>query len=80
MLGLLAGVEPLQRFVKCLRLELLAFVLVCNLSDGFDTAFGSNLTDDRYVIGGTPLVDNTATAATIYNVPRTYGIEAAYTW
>ena len=44
------------------------------------SAFGYNLSDDRYVIGGTPLVDNTATAATIYNTPRTYGIEAAYTW
>ncbi|MEZ5571879.1 MAG: TonB-dependent receptor [Halioglobus sp.] len=44
------------------------------------TAFGNNLTDDRYVTGGTPLVDVTSTAGTIYNQPRTYGIEAAYTW
>ncbi len=44
------------------------------------TAFGQNLTDDRYVTGGTPLVDTTATAATTYNMPRTYGLEAAYTW
>lgn len=44
------------------------------------TAFGNNLTDDRYVSGGTPLVDVTSTAGTIYNQPRTYGIEAAYTW
>ena len=44
------------------------------------TAFGNNLTDDRYVTGGTPLVDVTATAGTIYNQPRTYGVEAAYTW
>jgi len=44
------------------------------------TAFGNNLTDDRYVSGGTPLVDVTATAGTVYNPPRTYGIEAAYTW
>lgn len=44
------------------------------------TAFGNNLSDDRYVEGGTPLVDVTATAGTIYNQPRTYGIEAAYTW
>ncbi|CAA0123714.1 Pesticin receptor [Halioglobus japonicus] len=44
------------------------------------TAWGNNLTDDRYVQGGTPLVDNTGTAATTYNLPRTYGLEAAYTW
>ena len=44
------------------------------------TAYGNNLTDDRYVTGGTPLVDVTATAGTIYNLPRTYGVEAAYSW
>lgn len=44
------------------------------------TAYGKNLTDDRYIIGGTPLVDVTETAGTVYNLPRTYGIEAAYTW
>jgi hypothetical protein len=25
-------------------------------------------------------VDVTETAGTIYNLPRTYGVEAAYTW
>lgn len=44
------------------------------------TAFGNNLNDERYVTGGTPLVDVTSTAGTIYNQPRTYGLEAAYTW
>ena len=44
------------------------------------TGFGNNLTDDRYVQGGTPLVDVTSTAGTTYNLPRTYGIEAAYNW
>jgi iron complex outermembrane receptor protein len=44
------------------------------------TAFGNNLNDERYVEGGTPLVDVTATAGTIYNQPRTYGVEASYTW
>lgn len=44
------------------------------------TAYGQNLTDDRYVSGGTPLVDVTSTAGVIYNLPRTYGLEAAYTW
>ncbi|MFT4517784.1 MAG: iron complex outermembrane receptor protein [Halioglobus sp.] len=44
------------------------------------TAYGNNLTDDRYVTGGTPLVGVTQTAGTVYNLPRTYGIEAAYTW
>ena len=44
------------------------------------TAYGNNLTDERYVTGGTPLVDVTSTAGTIYNIPRTYGVEMAYTW
>lgn len=44
------------------------------------TAYGNNLTDDRYISGGTPLVDVTETAGTVYNLPRTYGLEAAYTW
>ncbi len=44
------------------------------------SAFGNNITDERFVVGGTPLVDVTETAGTIYNQPRTYGIEAAYTW
>jgi iron complex outermembrane receptor protein len=44
------------------------------------SAFGDNLTDDRYVTGGTPLVDVTETAGTVYSQPRTYGLEAAYTW
>jgi len=44
------------------------------------SAFGNNITDERYIIGGTPLVDLTETAGTIYNTPRTYGVEAAYTW
>ena len=44
------------------------------------TAYGNNLTDERYVQGGTPLVDVTETAGTIYNIPRMYGVEAAYNW
>lgn len=44
------------------------------------TAYGNNLTDERYISGGTPLVDVTATAGTTYNLPRTYGVEAAYSW
>jgi iron complex outermembrane receptor protein len=44
------------------------------------SAYGNNLTDDRYVTGGTPLVGVTQTAGTVYNLPRTYGVEAAYTW
>lgn len=44
------------------------------------SAYGDNLTDDRFVSGGTPLVDVTETAGTVYNPPRTYGLEAAYTW
>jgi iron complex outermembrane receptor protein len=44
------------------------------------TAYGNNLTDDRYITGGTPLVDVAETAGTVYNLPRTYGVEASYTW
>jgi iron complex outermembrane receptor protein len=42
------------------------------------TAYGNNLTDERFITGGTPLVDVTETAGTIYNAPRMYGVEAAY--
>ena len=42
------------------------------------TAYGNNLTDERFVTGGTPLVDVTETAGTIYNIPRMYGVEFAY--
>ena len=42
------------------------------------TAYGNNLTDERYVIGGTPLVDVTQTAGTINNLPRMYGVEVSY--
>lgn len=44
------------------------------------TAYGNNLTNERYITGGTPIVDLTSTAGTIYNHPRTYGVEASYTW
>ncbi|GHD08052.1 TonB-dependent receptor [Halioglobus japonicus] len=44
------------------------------------TAYGTNLTDERYVIGGVPLVDVLETAGKQYNLPRMYGIEAAFTW
>lgn len=44
------------------------------------TAYGNNLTDDRFVTGGTPLVGVTQTAGAVYNLPRTYGIEASFTW
>lgn len=42
------------------------------------TAYGTNLTDERYITGGTPLVDVTQTAGTVYNLPRTYGMEIDY--
>src|SRR6056297_122716 len=42
------------------------------------TAYGNNLSDERYITGGVPLVDVTETAGTIYNQPRTYGVEIAY--
>ena len=44
------------------------------------TAYGNNLTDDRDISGGTPLVDVTETAGSVFNLPRTYGVEASYTW
>ena len=42
--------------------------------------FVNNLTDKRYIEGGTPLVDVTETAGVLYNLPRTYGAELAYNW
>jgi len=42
------------------------------------TAYGSNLTDERYITGGTPLVDVTETAGTVYSLPRMYGVEISY--
>lgn len=42
------------------------------------TAYGNNLTDERYPTGGTPLVDVTQAPGVVYNLPRTYGVEIAY--
>ncbi|MFK7976291.1 MAG: TonB-dependent receptor [Halioglobus sp.] len=44
------------------------------------TAYGNNLSDERFIIGGTPLVDVTETAGAVYNLPRTYGVELSYDW
>jgi iron complex outermembrane recepter protein len=44
------------------------------------TAYGTNLTDERDITGGTPLVDVTETAGVLYTLPRMYGVEASYTW
>jgi iron complex outermembrane receptor protein len=44
------------------------------------SAYVSNLTDQRYITGGTPLVDVTETAGTVYNEPRMYGLETHYSW
>jgi iron complex outermembrane receptor protein len=43
-------------------------------------AYATNLTDQRYITGGTPLVDVTQTAGTVYNEPRMYGFETHYSW
>ncbi|HSB96957.1 MAG TPA: TonB-dependent receptor, partial [Spongiibacteraceae bacterium] len=43
-------------------------------------AYGTNLADQRYIIGGTPLVDGTQTAGMVYNDPRMYGAELHYSW
>lgn len=42
------------------------------------SAYGNNLTDERYPTGGTPLVDVTEAPGIVYNLPRTYGVEIAY--
>ena len=42
------------------------------------TAYGTNLTDETYIIGGTPLIDVTQTAGIQYNIPRMYGVEFSY--
>lgn len=39
------------------------------------TLFGTNLTDERFVIGGQPLVDTLGFGGVIYNPPRMYGVE-----
>lgn len=44
------------------------------------TAWGDNLTDYEYEAGGNPLIGTTQTRSYQYNVPRTYGVELAYTW
>ena len=44
------------------------------------TAFGNNLTDERYIVGGVPLVDVTQTAGVVYSAPRMYGLEASYSF
>lgn len=43
-------------------------------------AYGANLANQRYIIGGTPLVDGTQTAGTVYNDPKMYGAELHYSW
>jgi iron complex outermembrane receptor protein len=44
------------------------------------TAWGNNLTDYDYKAGGQPLVSTTETISYEWNIPRTYGVELAYTW
>lgn len=42
--------------------------------------YGTNLTGYQYIASGTPLIDLMNTASTIYNTPKTYGLELAYNW
>ena len=44
------------------------------------TAWGDNLTDYDYKAGGQPLIGTTQTLSYEWNIPRTYGVELAYTW
>ena len=39
------------------------------------TAFGTNIEDERYIVGGTPLTDLIETAGVVYSLPRMYGVE-----
>ncbi len=43
-------------------------------------AYGTNLSDERFIVGGTPLVDVTQTAGTVYNDPKMYGAELHFAW
>lgn len=67
-------------------LEVDAFSLGARLSwfsrgeDWRVTAWGENLTDYKYKAGGQPLISTTETLSYQSNVPRTYGVELAYTW
>src|SRR5690625_740440 len=42
--------------------------------------YGSNLTKEKYVVGGTPLVDNVGYGGITFNPPRMYGAEVQYRW
>ncbi|GAB5450460.1 MAG: TonB-dependent receptor [Halioglobus sp.] len=44
------------------------------------TAWGENLTDYDYKAGGNALISTTETMSYEWNIPRTYGVELAYTW
>ena len=44
------------------------------------TAWGDNLSDYDYEPGGQPLVGTTQTRSIKRSIPRTYGMELAYTW
>jgi len=53
---------------------------ISNSEDIRLTGFVNNLTNETYIIGGTPLVDVVRTGGTVYNVPRTYGVELSFDW
>lgn len=44
------------------------------------TAWGENLTNYNYKAGGNALISTTETVSYQWNIPRTYGVELAYTW
>lgn len=44
------------------------------------SAYGSNLTDEIYVIGGQPLVDSFGFGGVTFNPPRMYGVELEARW
>lgn len=50
-------------------------------NEGFSaSAYANNLTDERYLIGGQPLVDTFGFGTAVYNPPRMIGAEFSYRW
>lgn len=44
------------------------------------SVYANNLTDERYLIGGQPLVDTYGFGTAVYNTPRMLGAELSLTW
>jgi iron complex outermembrane receptor protein len=44
------------------------------------SVYANNLTDERYLIGGQPLVDTYGFGTAVYNAPRMLGAELSLRW